>query len=164
MTISQLNPRPWRIRFPAASPVRRVRSTASLRTGDIRIRTIWEHCGAGRRALPVESGNPAATPQPDRTRRGLLGQPKYASAVGWHKQPLFHSFGFAGPDHCGGNSDGFDLHPGWLRKQLSADVGGQPVFLDVQRRVHAYRRPIPVSTSPIQITVLYGGRSPWGPC
>ena len=67
-------------------------------------------CGARRQHLPVEYGNPADAAQPDRARRGLLRQPKHASAVGWHKQPLFHPVGFAGADHRGGNSDGFDLH------------------------------------------------------
>ena len=41
------------------------------------------------------------------------------------------------PDFTGGgNSDGSDLHRGWLRKQLSSDSSGQPVLLDVQYPLH----------------------------
>jgi hypothetical protein len=40
-TILPPNPRLWRIPFPAASPVRRAGSTASLQTGAIQTRTIW---------------------------------------------------------------------------------------------------------------------------
>ena len=55
--------------------------------------------GARRQHLPVESGNPAAAPQPDRARRGLLREPKHPSTLVRHQQPRLHPVCIAGPGY-----------------------------------------------------------------